>query len=276
MKNNYKKYHKMYEDFGAKKSTVYLKEKFIPINFFGFDNFLRERKILEKIDSSQNDLILDIGCASGRQVFLISPHCKKVIGIDISSAFIEEGNKYIQKQNIQNVELLVALAENLPFSENYFDKVLCAEVLEHVIDPDKVLKEAKRVLKRGGRLIITVPNLNSDGTLHGRIKRVLGIKKFEPLRDFSFESIYKHGDAHLQEFTKKTIQGLVKKHNFKIVYIRGISFLDWPGIDLMIRALNKLKVWQSFFLTFFLFLEFLLNKIPINFGRHLILIAEKK
>jgi ubiquinone/menaquinone biosynthesis C-methylase UbiE len=275
MENNFEKYKKMYEDFGAQKSLDYLDEKFIPKNLFGFDNFLREKKILEKINLDPNDVILDIGCASGRQIFLMSPYCKKAVGIDISPSFIEEGKKYLQRKNIKNVELLISLAEDIPFPENYFDKILCAELLEHVIDPGRVLKEIHRVLKRGGKLIITVPNLNSEGTFYGRIKRFLGIKKFKPLPEFSLESLRKHGNAHLREFDGKTLEELVKKYDFKIIYKGGINFLDWPGIDLMIRALNKLGIWQNFFLKIFLFFEFLLNKVLINFGRHLILIAEK-
>ena len=131
-------------------------------------------------------------------------------------------------------------------------------------------------MRRKGKLVITVPNFNSDGTIYGRIKRILKIKKFEPLKDFSFKSVQRHGDAHLREFDKESIIELVKKYNFSIIEISNVSFLDWPGIDFMIRGLNKLGIWQKCFLRVFLFLEFVSSKFLYNFGRHLILIAEKR
>ena len=53
--------------------------------------------------------------------------------------------------------LVQALAENLPFTQA-FDTVIAAEVLEHVLDPEKVLAEIYRVLKPGGNIIVTVPD----------------------------------------------------------------------------------------------------------------------
>ena len=55
---------------------------------------------------------------------------------------------------------IVASCENLPFSEGTFDTVLCSQMLEHVLDPRKCLEEIYRVLKSGGKLLVTVPQLN--------------------------------------------------------------------------------------------------------------------
>jgi SAM-dependent methyltransferase len=71
-----------------------------------------------------------------------------------------------------NNGILEAAAEALPFPDEHFDVVICRELIEHVQDTDAVFVEMKRVLKRGGYLLITTPNaytLAMDGTFHVRM-----------------------------------------------------------------------------------------------------------
>lgn len=272
----YQKYKRMYDEFATKQAKKYLEKKFSPSYFIGFTGFLRETSLLRKLKIQPEDIILDVGCASGHQSFIISRHCKKAIGIDVGLDFIEEAQNYARAHHIQNIEFKVADVENLPFKTEAFDKIICAEVLEHVINPSRALEEMKRVLKKKGRLVISVPNMNSNGTLWGRLKRLLGIRKFIPIevKDFSMGGIEKHGDSHLREFNSKALQNIIKEHNFEVDYLDGLSFLDWPRISLVYKMLSKFKSFQKIFLNF----ELLLTKIKIftKFGRHLILVAIKE
>ena len=61
--------------------------------------------------------------------------------------------------NVRNYEKLDIVSDivDIPVSENYFDNVLCIEVIEHVPDPLEALKEIHRILKKGGNLILTAP-----------------------------------------------------------------------------------------------------------------------
>jgi len=68
--------------------------------------------------------------------------------------------------------VMEADAANLPFNDKNFEIVICREVIEHVPDDQKVFDELKRVLKKGGYLLITTPNaytLNLDGVFHVRL-----------------------------------------------------------------------------------------------------------
>lgn len=94
--------------------------------------------------------ILDLGCGSGEYSYLAANRENQVIGVD---------TKVPLKSKFRNVSFVEADAHYLPFADNSFDACLCAAVLEHVEDPEKILNEACRVLKPKGKLIVTVPFL---------------------------------------------------------------------------------------------------------------------
>jgi SAM-dependent methyltransferase len=94
-----------------------------------------------------------------------------------------------------NNGILEAPAEALPFSDESFDVVICREVIEHVKDTDAVFVEMKRVLKRGGYLLITTPNaytLAMDGTFHVRMYTPTTF--INELVSYGFKVVKKHGN----------------------------------------------------------------------------------
>lgn len=98
--------------------------------------------------------ILDIGCAHGSGLNLLSGKARKLVGIDMDEAALEQG-----KANYPHLEFIHQTANLLPFDDNMFDIVVLAEVIEHVGDQNKqlVIDEAHRVLKEGGLFILTCP-----------------------------------------------------------------------------------------------------------------------
>ena len=99
--------------------------------------------------------ILDLGCDSG---FILS-ECIGEVGIDLSRERLRAARYWMPY-----LTLVQALAEYLPFPQ-VFDTVIATELLEHVLSPPSVLREAHRVLKPNGKLIVTVPN-EIDGKSH--------------------------------------------------------------------------------------------------------------
>lgn len=93
---------------------------------------------------------LDVGCAYGFVVELLSRLGYEAVGVDVSSYAARRGKGVVQ-----------ADAEHLPFRGETFDLVTCFAVLEHLFDPGKALKEIYRVLKPGGVLVATTPNVNA-------------------------------------------------------------------------------------------------------------------
>ena len=83
---------------------------------------------------------------------LMNMGAEKVLCTDISDILLKKGKEagFIDEYSQQN-------GENLSFKDNSYDVVICSEVLEHVEDPEIALKELARVLKKGGKLAVSVP-----------------------------------------------------------------------------------------------------------------------
>ncbi len=126
--------------------------------------FARERIhwICSRVEGKK---ILDIGCSQGITCILLGRENFSCIGIDIEKNAIDFAKSELKKEEEttkNQVDFYVCNATNMEFEENSFDTVILGEILEHLTHPGKVLSEAKRVLKDGGKTIITVPfGLNS-------------------------------------------------------------------------------------------------------------------
>ncbi len=113
--------------------------------------------------------VLDVGCAVGGKSAYIGEHADKVIGIDINKHSIEKGKMLIKKHHphlIGKVELRVDNAYNLSLGDNSVDVVFMDDVWEHISKPSRALKEALRVVKPGGYILIAFPPLNHPWAAH--------------------------------------------------------------------------------------------------------------
>jgi len=101
-----------------------------------------------------NDKVLDMGCGNGRLLELLKDKKIDYTGSDAAEKLIE-----IAKQKHPQNKFIIADGRKLPFAENYFDKIFLIAVLHSIPSREfrlQILKEAKRVLKPGGLLILTV------------------------------------------------------------------------------------------------------------------------
>ena len=89
--------------------------------------------------------ILDVGC--GKKPYRSLFMCSEYIGLEIDT---EEGKKNNNADFFYN-------GESIPFDDASFDAIICNQVLEHVFSPDSFIRELHRVLKAGGKLILSVP-----------------------------------------------------------------------------------------------------------------------
>ncbi len=102
--------------------------------------------------------ILDIGAGGGgKTVFYALNKAKNVIGIDIEEGFTEQAKAFADKNGVKNVEFITQNAEKTSFPENTFDICVMNDVFEHLANPEKVLKEVYRILKKGGKVFINSP-----------------------------------------------------------------------------------------------------------------------
>lgn len=121
--------------------------------------FWHKRRFREvaKLVEPAGGKILDIGSADGvfSKVLLDHSKAEQVIGIDVLEDSIEWARKHWQSE--KKLIFKVGDAHKLEFKDGTFDAVFALEVLEHVFDPQKVLREINRVLKRGGYTVFLVP-----------------------------------------------------------------------------------------------------------------------
>jgi len=115
---------------------------------FGQD---RRLAMIERYAPLQGQCILDTGCGLGMYVRAFRRFSDEVYGIDIDPDKVIGAGRTLP-------HLQVASAERLPFRDESFDIVLSHEVWEHVKDDRAAAREAVRVLRAGGRLVVFVPN----------------------------------------------------------------------------------------------------------------------
>lgn len=110
------------------------------------------RAAFEAIDLSADDRTLLVGVGSGVDLPLLPPGINAV-GIDLSNAMLNRARRQLPIEG-REIELLQADALNLPFEDESFDAILLTLILSVVSDGRKCFKEALRVLRPGGRIVV--------------------------------------------------------------------------------------------------------------------------
>ncbi len=118
------------------------------------ENKAKVRANLEALRAKGGDRLLDIGCGTGFIIDLAKDLFSEIRGVDVTQAMLDRVDV-----SSGNITLLNCSAEKLPYSNDYFDVVTAYAFLHHVEDYRKIIKEAFRVLKRGGSFYIDLePN----------------------------------------------------------------------------------------------------------------------
>jgi len=204
----------------------------------------------------KDDFVLDVGCAYGYFERLYLNHrARKVIGVDINANHITTAH-----QADGSSVYLVASAEALPFTDSSFTYVTCLDSLEHFVNDRKAISEMSRVLRQGGRILISVPN------------------KFCDFLDPEFPR-HRH-------YSVADLRSLLSDFEIERTYVAGfllyqlVSWLRWVGIRIIIRTCGFLRVNDMpcrnllrWILDRIAHLDFLFN---YGFGFSLTLVARKR
>lgn len=113
---------------------------------------MRCRKVRAMFNESQDKSIVDLGCGAGNLIQYFDDF--DYIGVDISEFILAKAARRAK----ENASLIRASVEELPFKDGSVSALFCSEVIEHVLDPSILIREAHRILTTGGTAVFTIPN----------------------------------------------------------------------------------------------------------------------
>ncbi|ANK83485.1 MAG: hypothetical protein TEF_13870 [Rhizobiales bacterium NRL2] len=98
--------------------------------------------------------MLDLGTGTGRLLAILAGRAETAIGVDINSEMLGVARQAIDRPDFEHVQVRQADIRRLPYGKGSFDLITAHQVLHYLDDPDVVVREAARVLRPGGRLVI--------------------------------------------------------------------------------------------------------------------------
>jgi ubiquinone/menaquinone biosynthesis C-methylase UbiE len=166
---------------------------------------------------------LEVGAGTGEISRALLERGLRVTATDISP------NMVARIQNKMHIEALVCDAETLPFADASFDTVVAAEVIYYLDHPEVFLREAFRVLRPGGRLVLSSAN-NGTAKFYERARAFL--------RKFGVSKMY--FDDKLKDFmTTRKLRSLLEIGGFEVEDMQKVIVLPFGFLDGLNRVLEK-------------------------------------
>lgn len=178
-----------------------------------FDNHQREgiedqnsKKLLDKAEQllGRKGKLLDVGTGRGETVRRAKLEGWDIIGVEPTASFAD-----IAEKN-SGVEIRREVVEKCGFPDGEFDVVILEAVLEHLYNPDEVMAEISRILKRGGLFYFDIPNERGlffkVGSTYQKLRG----------RDWCVNLSPTFAPFHLFGFSPKSIKALLKKHDLEV------------------------------------------------------------
>lgn len=196
----------------------------------------RVRTIFEWIPPPDDDQAVILDCACGRGFYLnyyrYVSHVK-LVGLELDADVIRKAQRNVG--HLPNITLTQANMYRLPFPDNYFDGVILSEILEHIEDDVRGLRDVWRVLKPDGVIAITVPNANYP-FWWDPINKSLEMLFKTKIRRGPLAGIWAN---HVRLYTWNELRTAVTKAGFAIEAERAFTHYSFPFIHNLVYGLGK-------------------------------------
>ena len=177
------------------------------------------RRTLLLSEARAGERVLDLGCGAGRFVAALRDAGADPVGVELADAALERA-----RRNVPGADLR-AMTDEIPLEDSSVDLVWCSEVLEHVADTVAFLTETRRVLRRGGRLLVTVPD-------HGLVRRT-GIALLR------HEAHYDPLGQHLRFYSRRSLTVALDATGFTDVRLAALGGLPLLREAIVARAVRE-------------------------------------
>ena len=129
---------------------------------------VRLQEVVDLVRPKPGDLALDVATGTGNTAFALAPHVRRVVGLDLTRAMLDEARRVATERAIANVDWVIGDAARLPFQDDTFDVYVVRAAPHHFSDVDAFLAEAYRVLKpdRDATFVDCAPPLPARDVLH--------------------------------------------------------------------------------------------------------------
>jgi SAM-dependent methyltransferase len=185
--------------------------------------------ILGMLEGEKKGKLLDVGAGQGELSDALIG-----MGFDVSACDIDASG-FKSKAQFKKADL----NKGIPYNDRSFDIAVCIEVSEHIENPHHLARELSRVLKPGGKLIISTPNISN---VFSRIKFLL-------VGTFFCFSPEERRLGHLTPIPHWEMEETLERHGFSVVQVRANRHLQIPGKGLG-GYFKRMFAWAAFMLLY--------------------------
>jgi SAM-dependent methyltransferase len=186
---------------------------------------LEQTRILDLIGPVEGRRILDLGCGEGLLTWTLADRGARAVGIDVDRAMVEAASARSVRSQRQRPRFVEGRIEQLPFPDGSFDVVVMVTVLCLVADRAGAVREAARVLRPGGRLVVGDLGRWSAWAARRRVKAWLGSQLWQ--------------SAHFS--TAPGLSRVVRRSGLIVEAVRGSVY--YPPIGVLARPLARCDRW---------------------------------
>jgi 2-polyprenyl-3-methyl-5-hydroxy-6-metoxy-1,4-benzoquinol methylase len=185
-------------------------------------SYFRKRRDFLMEHVAAGERVLDVGCGEGRFAAELARAGVAVVGVDVAREPLRRAGARYAGLDLRSIPL----AGTWPLEDASFDAVWAGEVIEHVADTAGWLSEVRRVLRPGGRLLLSTPDHGQLTRFHLAISRGAFESHFDPFSD------------HLRFYTRPLLTRLLEEFRFESVRVSAVAGMPGARRLLLARALR--------------------------------------